>query len=913
AAPPPATRPGLAAPLTAGFEELLGARLYVWLGAIALALAGVFLVRYAIDQGWLGPLVRVGLATGFGLSLLGVGERLRRVPRIGAALSAAGIAVLFASFYAATELYRLVSPLTGFLLMGLTAATGVALSLRQGQIVAVVGLIGGFLTPLLVQPGSEPSRWLFAYLSLLLLAALAVSRERDWWPLAAASLGASQLWVLAWRPGAYRPGDLTWLGIFLLVGFLAFVAASWQADGGAAAEDDGSPVWLAYLGQIALSASLLVQLRLVAASDFASSAWLFIGLLGAAALLLGRLREDFRAMPWITLLGTVLMLQGWSERLPDTALAEARYIGTLSALGLLYAGGGWAALWRAPRPAGWCLLSATSGVGVYLLAFASLDGRAGDRPWGMVAIGLALGYIAAGLPVLRRRAVLRDGAAALAYLAAAATAFLSLAVPIELPGEWFSAAWALEILALCWLAWRLAVPQLRRLAWPLAGLVALGLLGPWVLAYPIGSLPIVNWLLYGYGLPILALASAAYASTRAGDARLSAVLQGLAILLAAVMVALQVRQTFHPAALSEGGGMDLVEASSYGIAWLLLAFGLSRVGRGRALWVPRRAGLLLIGLAGFTLLVWPALAVNPLWTAQPVGHLPIVNRLLWAYGLPSLLAFGLAVWLDRGDATERRLAPSLGGCGLLLLLLHIGLEIRRGFSGSVLSYGPVDFFEAGGYGVAGLALGLALLYAGRRWRLVLPRASALLLIVTALTGLWLLPGLWLNPLWRHVSVGAWPVFNRLLPAFGLPALLAVLAARELARGEAPERAWARPVGAQGLGLALLLVTLEVRQAFHGRFLDTGALGSAENYSYSLAWVLFASLLLVAGVNRGNLLARWASLPVMLIAVGKVFLYDTASLAGLYRVMSFLGLGLSLILLGWIYQRFVFGDRVDRPA
>jgi uncharacterized membrane protein len=42
-------------------------------------------------------------------------------------------------------------------------------------------------------------------------------------------------------------------------------------------------------------------------------------------------------------------------------------------------------------------------------------------------------------------------------------------------------------------------------------------------------------------------------------------------------------------------------------------------------------------------------------------------------------------------------------------------------------------------------------------------------------------------------------------------------------------------------------------------------------------------------------------------VAKVFLYDTANLSDLYRVFSFLGLGASLLLLAWVYQRFVFRE------
>jgi uncharacterized membrane protein len=55
--------------------------------------------------------------------------------------------------------------------------------------------------------------------------------------------------------------------------------------------------------------------------------------------------------------------------------------------------------------------------------------------------------------------------------------------------------------------------------------------------------------------------------------------------------------------------------------------------------------------------------------------------------------------------------------------------------------------------------------------------------------------------------------------------------------------------------------------------------------------------------------RWASLVVVVLAMGKVFLLDAAVLTGLYRVASFLGLGLSLMAIGYVYQRVLF----RRPA
>ncbi len=113
--------------------------------------------------------------------------------------------------------------------------------------------------------------------------------------------------------------------------------------------------------------------------------------------------------------------------------------------------------------------------------------------------------------------------------------------------------------------------------------------------------------------------------------------------------------------------------------------------------------------------------------------------------------------------------------------------------------------------------------------------------------------------------------------------------------------------AAALALGFAWISLEVRQLFHGSFLDAGPSGAAERYAYSAAWVLYGVALLLAGIARRGPILRYGSLGVMLLAVAKVFLYDTARLSDLYRVLSFLGLGASLLLLGFLYQRFVFRE------
>src|SRR6185295_190145 len=106
-----------------GWEKNLATRAMLWVGAIALALSGVFLVKYSFEQGWISPAIRVALGILFGLGMLGGGEFLRKKnARIGEALSAAGIADLFACFLAGIHLYHLISPGVGFGLMVLTTA-----------------------------------------------------------------------------------------------------------------------------------------------------------------------------------------------------------------------------------------------------------------------------------------------------------------------------------------------------------------------------------------------------------------------------------------------------------------------------------------------------------------------------------------------------------------------------------------------------------------------------------------------------------------------------------------------------------------------------------------------------------------------------------------------------------------------
>lgn len=741
---------------------MLGSRLLVWIGAVALALAGAFLVKYSFEQGWLSPTVRVALGVLFGVVLLAGGEKMRpSSPGIARGLAAAGVADLFACFLAGVHLYQLISPAAGFVFMVLTTTVAVLLSLRHGVMVALIGMIGGFLTPALIRVGEPDARNLFAYLFLLVAGILAVSARRGWDALGAAALAAGLLWVLFWLGGSFHPADGPWLSLFLL----ASAGAALVADLGGRREDAPGGTWMS---QGMLAGALLALALTTGRSEWAPSEWVFLGVLAAGILVLARLRPEFANLAWVAAGTPLALLAAWGSGLEEAE--GSRFLWTAGCFGGLVAAGAYFAHVRATRPGWWTALSATSGVGYFLVAwFFTPSGM--DLPWGGASLALAALYLAAAVPVARGRMERPELSPALAALAVAVTTFVSLAVPLEMERHWWTAGWAVEVAALVWLAGRFRLPVLLRLTGFLAvGVAARLLVNPLIFTYPVGDHLILNWMVYGYGVPLLSFAAAAWLARKQGEERIAGWLEAGAIALGFALVTLEVRQFFHPGN-PEAFAIGLGECATLAIAWLLLGWGL--------------------------------LAAN----------------------------------------REPRLR-SLEMGGRIVLALGAALEIL----------GPVLFA---------------------------------------------------NPLWNHDPVGDGPVLNLLLWVYGVPAALAALAARELrSRGSAR-----LPVFLAGASVLFVfaLVSLEVRQIFHGTYLDVGPTTAAERYSYSAAWVLFGVLLLALGVlGRGKTL-RYASLAVMMLAVAKVFLYDTANLSDLYRVFSFLGLGASLLFLAWVYQRFVFRE------
>ncbi len=219
------------------FEQQFGARLPVWIGGIALALAGFFMVKYSIETGLLSPGVRVALGLVFGVGLLYAAKEIRRRPgvangaRIAQAICGAGIADLYVCVFAATSLYNLVPPLAGFTGMAAVTAAAVILALLHGAPIALMGLVGGFLTPALIRSGNPDASLLFFYLYLVFAGIFFVIRKEGWWWLAIPAVLGGFLWILGWLFSPYHtPADSLELGLFLLACGATMVFFSRRAE-----------------------------------------------------------------------------------------------------------------------------------------------------------------------------------------------------------------------------------------------------------------------------------------------------------------------------------------------------------------------------------------------------------------------------------------------------------------------------------------------------------------------------------------------------------------------------------------------------------------------------------------------------------------------------------------------------------
>jgi uncharacterized membrane protein len=209
------------------FESLVGGSWFNWLGIIAVTLGVGFFLKYAFDNQWIGATGRVLLGGAAGCAILALAERLRaRGYRAYAhVLTGGGILILYLSVYAARAFYELVGVAAAFALMSAVTTTAVLLAVRHdARSIAVLGLIGGFATPVLLSTGVDRQLALFSYIAFLDAGVLACAYFKRWRVLDHLAFAATTLLFAGWWAVHYEPSKLWRTFLFLTLFFLMFSA-----------------------------------------------------------------------------------------------------------------------------------------------------------------------------------------------------------------------------------------------------------------------------------------------------------------------------------------------------------------------------------------------------------------------------------------------------------------------------------------------------------------------------------------------------------------------------------------------------------------------------------------------------------------------------------------------------------------
>ena len=201
------------------------------IGVITLLFGIGFFLKYSIDKGLLNPSARVGLTVITGLAMLVGGTRLlgRRYHALGQGLMGGGLAALYFAVFAAHQMFELIGEVPAFALMVLVTvlAGGIAVAF-DSMLVAVLGIIGGYATPFMLESTPTSLTPLFTYLIVLGCGVLGLCFRKNW-PLVnlLAFVGTWGLVIPAiQRPELYTPDQFWAVFPFLIGYFLLFSTAT---------------------------------------------------------------------------------------------------------------------------------------------------------------------------------------------------------------------------------------------------------------------------------------------------------------------------------------------------------------------------------------------------------------------------------------------------------------------------------------------------------------------------------------------------------------------------------------------------------------------------------------------------------------------------------------------------------------
>ncbi|PYK06932.1 MAG: hypothetical protein DME66_02930 [Verrucomicrobia bacterium] len=879
------------------WEQFMGAKLFAWIGGLALFLGVGFFVKYSFEHNLIPPELRVAIGFVVGVSLLVGGVLLRRKENAVTAqtLCATGVLVLYTVTFACRSYYHFAffGLIPTFLLMTLITAVAFILAVRLNAIVvAVLGIAGGFLTPVLLSTGQDLPLGLFVYIALLDIGLLAVAQRQRWNALPILGAAGTALMQIGWIgtffvPEKYFDGNKVLVVMAVFAGFQAMFlgAVTWAKGAGKMNRElSGSALGLAAVAL--LSAFYLLSFQTLGQRPALLFSYIFLVDLGLLALTL--LDAKLVVVEAFAGLAAFIFLGAWT-----TTYLTGQHLYTALAFYFVFAlfhAATPLALQRLrniPRP-WWCHAFPALALILVLMPIFELT-ELSILVWPFVLIVDLLAVVLAVttatlLPIL---AVLL-----LTLLAMSAWLFR---IPSELTGLptalFLLGGFAIFFLAAAAWACRrlLAAPGAQARTPSLFGNVA----DPANLSVQLPALSAT--------LPFLLLIMV---TLRLPLENPSAVF-GLALLLIVLLLGMTEIFSFYVLPV-----VGLVSVLALEHAWHFQHFN------------PARATLpltwYLVFYAVFS--VFPFIShrrfagkTTPWATAALAGplHFYLVYQLIRAahpnsvfglvpaaFALPSLAGLFILVKRTPLDSPARNAQLALfGGAALFFITLIFPIQFERQW----------------------ITVGWALEGAALCWlfhRVPHPglRLAGVGLLVAVFARLALNPAV-LN---YHPRAAA-PIFNWYLYTYGIAAVCLFAGARLLAppRQLVLGRNSLPLLYTLGTVLAFLLVNIEIADYFSApgaaalTFQFSGNFG--RDMSYSIAWGLFALLLLIVGMRKKSAPVRYASLGLLGVTVLKLFFHDLSQLDQLYRIGAFIAVAVIAILASFLYQRFLAAVEKNNEA
>jgi uncharacterized membrane protein len=207
-------------------EMKLGTRWLNWVGIVMLLVGVAFFLKYAYDNAWIGPKGRLALGTLFGITALFMGERFRRKDWdiLFKVLTGGGLASFYLCIFFSFQIYNLSTQTVSMLLAILVTGLAVAMAVTHNAMsIAILALIGGFSSPVLLSTGQNHPYALFSYIAILNLVAMGSAYFRRWRALDLLCFIGSAILYLGWYDKFYARDQLTPALLFISLFYLMFL------------------------------------------------------------------------------------------------------------------------------------------------------------------------------------------------------------------------------------------------------------------------------------------------------------------------------------------------------------------------------------------------------------------------------------------------------------------------------------------------------------------------------------------------------------------------------------------------------------------------------------------------------------------------------------------------------------------